>query len=115
MGHIKYMPRFSAKGLQNLSDVKIKFLIAGRFVGQIETSLESFDAAPHIIPKRILNKIRNSESAEISFSVEQSEFFEPVEKLDKIKLIQWMYENGYFSLIAADMLSNEIEKGTFDL
>lgn len=34
--------------------------------------------------------------------------------LDSIKLLKWMYENGYFSLIAADMIADEIEKGTFD-
>lgn len=99
-----------------MSDVKIKFLIAGRSAGQIETSFESFDAAPHLIPKRILNKIRNtqSDSIELSFSVEQVELSESVGKIDKIKVISWMYENGYFSLTAADLLTQEIQKGTFD-
>lgn len=35
--------------------------------------------------------------------------------LDSIELLKWMYENGYFSLIAADMIADELEKGTFDL
>lgn len=34
--------------------------------------------------------------------------------LDGNKLLTWMYENGYFSLKAADMIANEMEKGTFD-
>lgn len=34
--------------------------------------------------------------------------------LDGAKLLQWMYENGCFSLTAADMISDEMEKGTFD-
>jgi len=35
--------------------------------------------------------------------------------LDGNKLLQWMYENGYFSLKSADMIADEMEKGTFDL
>lgn len=34
--------------------------------------------------------------------------------LDGDKLLTWMYENGYFSLKAADMIADEMEKGTFD-
>lgn len=61
--------------MQNLSDVKINILIAGRLAGQIQCSLEAVDAAPLLIPKRILNKIRNSQSdsVEIAVSIEQIE------------------------------------------
>lgn len=46
------------------------FHVSGRVIGIIESSLEAFDASPHIIPKRILNKICNTHSTvEISFSV----------------------------------------------
>jgi len=34
--------------------------------------------------------------------------------LDGAKLLEWMYENGGFSLKAADMIADEMEKGTFD-
>lgn len=34
--------------------------------------------------------------------------------LDGAKLLTWMYENGCFSLRAADMIAEEMEKGTFD-
>lgn len=34
--------------------------------------------------------------------------------LDSNKQLQWMYENGFFSLTAADMIADEMEKGTFD-
>jgi len=34
--------------------------------------------------------------------------------LDGAKLLEWMYENGHFSLQAADMIADEMEKGTFD-
>lgn len=34
--------------------------------------------------------------------------------LDSNKLLKWMYENGFFSLTSADMIADEIEKGTFD-
>lgn len=57
-----------------MSDVKIMFSAGNRIIGQIQSSLENFDAAKHNIPKRILNKIRNTaESVEISFTIEHGE------------------------------------------
>jgi hypothetical protein len=69
-----YAPLLSG-GLQNLSYIKMEFFVAGRFAGEIKSSLETFDAAPIFIPKRILNKIRNtqSDSVELSFTIEQVE------------------------------------------
>ena len=50
------------------------FLIGGKIVGTMETSLENFDASPHLIPKRILNKICNTaNSVEISFHIDHDE------------------------------------------
>jgi len=34
--------------------------------------------------------------------------------LDGNKLLQWMYETASFSLIMADYIAEEMEKGTFD-
>lgn len=35
--------------------------------------------------------------------------------VSKKPILEWVYENGYFSLRAADMLADEFEKGTFDI
>lgn len=97
-----------------MSDVTISFHNGTRDIGQITSSLECFDSSKHVIPKRILNKIRNSniESIELSFEILKSSI---PEVIDKNKLLQWIYENGYFSLTSANMIADEIEKGTFNL
>lgn len=70
-----YQKQQKPRELEKLNNmgVTITFRIAGKTIGSISTSLESFDSSPHLIPKRIINKISNTNYAvEIMFHVEQS-------------------------------------------
>lgn len=55
-----------------LPAIRLNFHINGKIIGEMEFNLESFDASRHIVPKRLVNKIRNSnfDNLEISFDVD---------------------------------------------
>ncbi|HXS61147.1 MAG TPA: hypothetical protein VN703_10100 [Candidatus Sulfopaludibacter sp.] len=56
------------------TDCKVSFIVGGKTVGYISSSLETIDSSPILIPKRILNKItKTNSSVEIMFHVEHVE------------------------------------------